>query len=103
MKSILLVKKFLGLVEMTSRLVNASFSLPEWQAVKMIFFAPWVAGSFLRLTVQKVIKLLFTGKSMPRERNWSHSLSVHRTTQRLRMDYDTIRFVTGIKEKQHVL
>ena len=27
---------------MTSGLVNASFSLPEWQAVKMIFFAPWV-------------------------------------------------------------
>ena len=42
MKSILLVKKFLGLVKMTSGLVNASFSLPEWQAVKMIFFAPCV-------------------------------------------------------------
>ena len=42
MKSILLVKTFLGLVEMTSGLVNASFSLPEWPAVKMIFFAPWV-------------------------------------------------------------
>ena len=40
MKSILLVKKLLGLVEMMSRLVNASFSLPEWQAVKIIFFAP---------------------------------------------------------------
>ena len=39
MKSILLVKKFLGLVEMMSGLVNASFSLPEWQAVKIIFFA----------------------------------------------------------------
>ena len=39
-KSILLVKKLMGLVEMTSGLVNASFSLPEWQAVKMIFFAP---------------------------------------------------------------
>ena len=39
MKSILLVKKLLGLVEMTSGLVNASFSLPDWQAVKMIFFA----------------------------------------------------------------
>ena len=38
---IVLVKKILGLVEMTSGLVNASFSLPEWQAVKMIFFAPW--------------------------------------------------------------
>ena len=22
-------------------LVNASFGLPEWQAVKMTFFAPW--------------------------------------------------------------
>ena len=40
MKSIPLVKKFWGLVEMTSELVNASFRLPEWQAVKMIFFAP---------------------------------------------------------------
>ena len=37
MKSILLVKKFFGLAEMTSGLVNASFSLPEWQAVKVIF------------------------------------------------------------------
>ena len=40
MRSILLFKKLLGLVEMTSGLVNVSFSLPEWQAVKMIFFAP---------------------------------------------------------------
>ena len=40
MKSILLVKKVLGLVEMTSGLVNASLSLPKWQAVKMIFFHP---------------------------------------------------------------
>ena len=40
MKSIMLFKKLLGLVEKTSGLVNASFSLPEWQAVKNIFFAP---------------------------------------------------------------
>ena len=39
-RSILLIKKLLGLVKMTSGLVNASFSLPEWQAVKVIFFAP---------------------------------------------------------------
>ena len=36
MKSILLIKKFGGLVEMTFGLVNASFSLPEWQAVKIL-------------------------------------------------------------------
>ena len=30
-------QKLLGLVEMTTGLVNASFSLPERQAVKMIF------------------------------------------------------------------
>ena len=42
MKSILLVKKRLGLVEMTSGLVNASFSLPERQAVKTTFFAPCI-------------------------------------------------------------
>ena len=40
MKSILLIKKLLGLVEMKSGLVNANFSSPEWQAVKMILFAP---------------------------------------------------------------
>ena len=40
MKSILLVKKFLGLVEIMSGLVNASFSLPEWQAIKTTFFVP---------------------------------------------------------------
>ena len=36
----LLIKTFLGLVEMTFGLVNVSFSLPEWQGVKVIFFAP---------------------------------------------------------------
>ena len=41
-KSILLIKRLLGLVEMTSGLVHASFSLPEWQAVEMIFFGPCV-------------------------------------------------------------
>ena len=40
MKSILLVNKLLGRVEMTSGLVNANFNLPEWQVVKIIFFAP---------------------------------------------------------------
>ena len=30
-KSILLIKNFLGLVEMMSGVVNASISLPEWQ------------------------------------------------------------------------
>ena len=40
MKSILLVKELLGLVEMMTGLVNAGFSLPKRQAVKMIFFAP---------------------------------------------------------------
>ena len=42
MKSILLVKKLLGLVEMMSGPVSASLSLPEWQAVKMIFFTPCI-------------------------------------------------------------
>ena len=36
----LLIKTFLGLVEMMFGLVNVSFSLPEWQAEKMTFFAP---------------------------------------------------------------
>ena len=36
----LLIKTFLGLVEVMFGLVNVSFSLPEWQAVKMTFFVP---------------------------------------------------------------
>ena len=32
--------KILWVVEMTFGLVNVSFSLPEWQALKMTFFAP---------------------------------------------------------------
>ena len=56
MKSILLVKKFLGLVEMTSGLVNASFSLPKWQAVKMIFFAPCKYMHFRVFTITFVLK-----------------------------------------------
>ena len=33
-------KRVLGIVEMTCGLVHAIYSLPEWQAVKLIFFAP---------------------------------------------------------------
>ena len=36
----LLIKMLWGLVEMMFGLVNVCFSLPEWQAVKMTFFAP---------------------------------------------------------------
>ena len=42
MKSILLIKTFLGPVEMMFGLVNVSFSLPEWQTVKMTLVAPWI-------------------------------------------------------------
>ena len=47
----LLVKTFLGLVEMVFGLVNVSFSLPEWQAVKMTFFAPCYGYSHYWLSV----------------------------------------------------
>ena len=36
----LLIKMLWGLVEMMFGLGNVCFSLPEWQAVKMTFFAP---------------------------------------------------------------
>ena len=57
----------------------------------------------LRLTVFRwrdctVIKLLFTGKSTPKEIK-AHSPLVHQTTQPLGMDYDTIRFLTGNSRK----
>ena len=37
----LFIKTFLGLDEMMFGLEYVCFSLPEWQAVKMTFFAPW--------------------------------------------------------------
>ena len=45
-KSILLIKKGFGLVEMTCELVHASYSLPERQAVKLTFLAPHCVLSF---------------------------------------------------------
>ena len=56
MKSILLVKKVLGLVEMTSGLVNASFSLPQWQAIKMIFFASCFRGYLIKIKLINIEK-----------------------------------------------
>ena len=44
----LLIKTFFGLVEMIFGLVNVSFSLPKWQAVKMTFFAPWEGKLFYK-------------------------------------------------------
>ena len=38
----LLITTFLGLAEMMFGPVNVSFNLPEWQAVKLTFFAPCV-------------------------------------------------------------
>ena len=35
----LLIKRVLGLVKMTCGLVHTSYSLSEWQAVKLAFFA----------------------------------------------------------------
>ena len=49
----LLIKTFLGLVEMMFGLVNVSFSLPEWQAAKMTFFAPWSCSIIPYSTINK--------------------------------------------------
>ena len=40
----LLMKTTLGLVKMMFGLVNVSYNLSEWQALKMTFFAPWERG-----------------------------------------------------------
>ena len=42
----LLMNTFLGLVEMMFGILNVSFSLPKWQAVKMTFFAPCLEEKF---------------------------------------------------------
>ena len=46
----------LGLAEMTCWLVHTSYSLPEWQAVKLTFFAPWdnsIVGTFFSISFTK--------------------------------------------------
>ena len=43
-------KHFWGLGEMMFGLANASFSLPEWQAIKMTFFAPCPRGHSSRFS-----------------------------------------------------
>ena len=42
----LLINTFLGLVEMMFGILNVSFSLPKWQAVKITFFAPCLGEKF---------------------------------------------------------
>ena len=34
-----------GLVKVTLGVVHSSYSLPDWQAVKLTFFAPWVGAA----------------------------------------------------------
>ena len=50
----LLIKTFLGLAEMISGLVNVSFSLPEWQAGNVTFFAPWKVPYTNNLLVEAI-------------------------------------------------
>ena len=45
-------KRVLGLVEMICGLVHAIYSLPEWQAVKLTFFAPCKAFMLIYKTKQ---------------------------------------------------
>ena len=52
MKSILLVKKLLGLVKMMPGLVNASFSLPKWQAATL------QVATILDAMVPRIMKLV---------------------------------------------
>ena len=74
MKSILLVKKLLGLVEMMTGLVNASFSLPGRQAVKKI--APCIL-EYLGLSITKTKKAIFRLSS-----TWSwHVYTIVRDTR----------------------
>ena len=54
----LLIKTFLGLVEMMFGLVNVSFSLPEWQAVKIFLCT---LPSLIFLFHSTPLESLFTG------------------------------------------
>ena len=47
---ILLSKNFFGLVKMTFGLVDVGYSLPDGQAVKLIFFAPWMVRTCFHIS-----------------------------------------------------
>ena len=63
----LLIKTFLGLVEMMFGLLNVSFSLPEWQALKMIFFAPWQGSLSTCSSIAPLQRTLFTVRTDPKK------------------------------------
>ena len=55
-----------GLVEMTCGLVHTRYSLPEWQAVKLTFFAPCKAGLLnefitFQLKFLSILKICYGG------------------------------------------
>ena len=52
----------IGLVEMTCGVVHASYSLPEWQAVKLTFFAPCMRISKSPGMIFKIRKLNLAAK-----------------------------------------
>ena len=54
-------QKFLRLVEMNFGLVHASYSLPEWQPVKLTFFAPCVARQVARFLLP-ILRYLYMYK-----------------------------------------
>ena len=60
----LLIKTFLGLVEMMFGLVNVSFSLPEWQAVKMTFFAPCPVKSSMNVNILFIVSKVVAYKCL---------------------------------------
>ena len=72
-KSILLIKMFLGLAEVTFRLVYASFSLPKWQASKMTFLAPWAWHPVIQLWVLNLQSggCLPTCSTLPLNTSWA--------------------------------
>ena len=69
----LLIKTFFGLVEMIFGLVNVSFSLPEWQAVKMTFFAPGLCPLWREFTVNVKSARLLSSHPQHFIHSFSHS------------------------------
>ena len=66
----LLIKTFLGLVEMMFGPVNVSFTLPKWQAVKMTFFAPWTQIIIFDENTLKCSEVYKHNKRTPGRRLW---------------------------------
>ena len=70
----MLNKNFNSQVEMTFGQAHASYSIPEWQAVKLTFFAPWWVSKLMKF-ISLGLPFLFRQENKKQSRKLSREMS----------------------------